>query len=315
MIRKKDIGKRGPTMLALSAGGDRGAVLVGMLHGMYLSKGKERVDWNLIAGISAGAIVGSLISQTLPETFDKSMEHAKDLFELGGFHVVEPHTRLGFYVNAIDALWYHKSLYNNTPMVKLVEDNFNESMCFTPLKVGAYNKDLCEYETFSDNLQEAIVASASVPIVFPAMKIGTHHYYDGGMRHMIPVQEIFEFIEANEVCTVDVLVCYPINCYELFFKAMTPEGFLPLIEESFRVMTDQMLSTLSNDLRRIADFLGIEYDELREKPCNSFQKDGVTINIFSPDDAVYTNFTNIKPEEMKNMYTGGKRVVMDFYSI
>ena len=96
---------------------------------------------------------------------------------------------------------------------------------------------------------------------------------------------------------------------------MTPEGFLPLIEESFRVMTDQMLSTLSNDLRRIADFLEIEYDELREKPCNTFQKDGVTINIFSPDDAVYTNFTNIKPEEMKNMYTGGKRVVMDFYSI
>ena len=315
MIRRKDFSVNGPTMLAMSAGGDRGAVLVGMLHGLYLSKGKERVDWHLIAGISAGAIVGGLISQTLPETFDQCMEHAKDLFELGGFHVVEPHTSLGFYINALDALWYHKSMYNNTPMVKLVEENFNESLCFTPLKVGAYNKDLCEYETFSDNLQEAIVASASVPIVFPAVKIGAHHYFDGGMRHIIPVKEIFEFIKENERCTVDVMICYPINCYELFFKATTPEGFLPLIEESIRVMTDQMLSTLSNDLRRIADFLEIEYEELRQNPCNTFHKGGVTINIFSPDDATYTNFTNIKPEEMRNMYNGGKRIVMDFYSI
>ena len=92
----------------------------------------------------------------------------------------------------------------------------------------------------------------------------------------------------------------------------TPEGFLPLIEESFRVMTDQMLSTLSNDLRRIADFLEIEYDVLRQKPCNTFHKGGVTINIFSPDDATYTNFTNIKPDEMRNMYKGGKRIVMEF---
>ena len=82
-------------MLALSAGGDRGAVLVGMLHGMYRVLGREGVDWKEIAGISAGAVVGALVSNTIPETFDTKMESAKDLFELGGFHVVAPHTRWG----------------------------------------------------------------------------------------------------------------------------------------------------------------------------------------------------------------------------
>ena len=82
-------GPTGPRLSALSAGGDRGAVLVGMLHGLYRIEGRERVNWRQIAGISAGAIVGGLVSQTLPETFDSKMEHAKDLFELGGFHVVQ----------------------------------------------------------------------------------------------------------------------------------------------------------------------------------------------------------------------------------
>lgn len=307
------IHQSGPRLLALSAGGDRGAVLVGMLHGLYRVGGRNRVDWREIAGISAGAIVGGLVSQTLPETFDQKMEHAKDLFELGGFHVVEPHTRWGFYINAIDALWYYDSLYSNAPMCKLIDENFNENLSFTKLKVGAYNKDTCEYETFTDNLQTAIVASASVPIVFPAVQIGSHKYQDGGMRHIIPVEEIFEFIKEHPSgCEIDVMICYPINCYELFFKATTPVGYLPLIEESFRVMTDQMLSTLNNDLKEIARFLEISPEDIREKACNTFRKDNIAIHIFSPDDAVYTNFTDIKPSEMKNMYDGGKRVVMEY---
>lgn len=108
------------------------------------------------------------------------------------------------------------------------------------------------------------------------------------------------------------MICYPINCFELFFKAMTPEGYYPLIEESFRCMTAQMLGTLTNDLTKLADFLGISFEEIREKPCNSFYKDGVMINLFSHDDATYTNFTDIKPEEMKMMYDGGKRVIMEY---
>lgn len=303
---------RTPTMLALSAGGDRGAVLVGLLHGMYLVKGKMRTDWYQIAGISAGALVGALVSQTIPETFDKQMEKAKDLFEIGGFHVVSPHTRWGFVINAIDAMLYYDSLYENEPMRKLLEQNFNEGIMFTPMRVGAYNRDKCEYETFDSNHREAILASTSVPIVYPPVKIGNYHYQDGGMRHIIPVPEIFEFIEEHPNCIIDVMVCYPINCYELFFKATTPEGYYPLIEESFRLITHQMLHTLTNDLKDLARYLGIEYDEIRDKPCNTFKKNGVTINIFSPDDAAYTNFTDIKPEEMKCMYDGAKRVITEY---
>lgn len=301
-----------PRMLALSAGGDRGAVLVGLLHGMYRVCGKERTDWKEIAGISAGALVGCLVSQTIPETFDQQMEKAKDLFEIGGFHVVSPHTRWGFIINALDALLYYNSLYTNEPMRKLLEENFSELRMFTPLRVGAYNRDKCEYETFDGDFTNAILASTSVPIVYPPIKIGNSHYQDGGMRHIIPVPEIFEFIEKNDDCTIDVMVCYPINCYELFFKATTPEGYYPLIEESFRLITHQMLHTLTNDLKELARYIGIDYDEIRAKPCNTFTKGNVVINIFSPNDAAYTNFTDIKASEMKCMYDGAKRIITEY---
>ena len=299
-------------LLALSAGGDRGAVLVGMLHGIYRVGGRDRVDWTQVSGISAGAIVGSLVSQTLPETFDSKMEHAKDLFELGGFHVVQPHTNWGFYINAIDALWYYDSLYSNAPMRKIIKENFNPELCFIPLTVGAYNKDTCEYETFDKKLEEAVVASASVPIIFPPITIGKHKYQDGALRHIIPVKEIYAFIKKHPKCEIDVCICYPINSYEKFFKAMTPEGCLPLIEESIRVMTDQMLSILNKDLRELATFLGISFEEIRKQPCNSFKKDEVVVHIYSPDDATFTSFTNIKSDEMKRMYQSGKRIVIDY---
>ena len=301
-------------MLALSAGGDRGAVLVGMLHGMYRVLGREGVDWKEIAGISAGAVVGALVSNTIPETFDTKMESAKDLFELGGFHVVAPHTRWGFLINSLDALFYYDSLYNNEPMKKILSDNFSENLMFTKLRVGAYNRDKCCYETFDSNFHKAILASAAVPIVYPPVEIDGCKYQDGGMRHIIPVEEIMEFIRAEDGCEIDVLICYPINCFELFFKATTPEGYYPLIEESFRCMTDQMLHTLTNDLKFLANYLGIRFDDITHKSCNTFRKGNVIINIFSPEDAVYTNFTNIKPEEMANMYKGGKTVVMEYLS-
>jgi hypothetical protein len=303
-----------PKMLALSAGGDRGAVLVGLLHGMYLKCGKSSVKWKEIAGISAGALVGAIVSQTTPDTFDTEMERAKDLFEIGGFHVVSPHSRWGSVMNAFSSVLYYDSMYTNEPMQELLEENFDVNSMYIPLKVGAYNRDTCEYETFDDNYHDAILASTSVPLVYPPVKIGRYEYQDGGLRHIIPVEEIFEFIRHNSECTIDVMICYPINCYELFFKATTPQGYYPLIAESFRFITDQMLGTLTNDLKLLAQFLDIDYEKIRAKPCNTFYKDQVTINIFSPDDAVYTSFTNIQAFEMKNMYDGGRRIIMEYLS-
>ena len=300
-------------LLALSGGGDRGAVLVGMLHGVYRALGKDAVKWDQIAGISAGAIVGALVSQTTPYDFDKRMEHARDLFESGGFHVVSPHVNLGYFTNMVNALLYHDSIYSNEAMRTLISDNYNVANEMIHLQVGMYNKGTCEYETYEGRSKEdAIIASASVPIIFPPVNINGKMYTDGGSRHMIPVEEVFEFVEKNkgETILVDMMICYPINCPELFFSMTTPKSTYPLIEEMFHLITDQMLNVMYNDLRDLARYLDISFEELTEKPCNTFITESVTIRIFSPDDGRYSNFTAIDPKEMADMYKSGKRVAM-----
>ncbi len=302
-------------LLALSGGGDRGAVLVGMLHGVYRALGKDAVKWDQIAGISAGAIVGALVSQTTPYDFDKRMEHARDLFESGGFHVVTPHINLGYFANMVNALMYHDSIYSNEAMRTLISDNYDIANELIHLQVGMYNKGTCEYETYEGPKKEdAIIASAAVPIIFPPVNINGKMYSDGGSRHMIPVEEVFEFIEKNKGDTilVDLMICYPINSPELFFNMTTPKTSYPLIEEMFHLITDQMLNVMYNDLRELARYLDIPFEELTEKPCNTFITEDVTIRLFSPDDGRYSNFTAIDPKEMENMYKSGKRVAMDF---
>ena len=299
-------------LLALSSGGDRGAVLIGMLHGMYQTVGKKRCQWTQISGISAGSIVGALVSQTTPETFDIVMERARDMFELGGFHVVQPHTRWGTMVNAIDAMMYYSSLYSNEALIKLIDEQFSEDLMITPLTCGAYNKDTCEYETFTENLNRAIVASASVPIVFPPLEINGQSYQDGAMRHIIPVREIIEFLKSNRVCEVDVMICYPVSNRKEFFAANTPTGYLPLLEELFRTITDQMLSTMLNDLQLLANYLEVDVNELWRYPCNTVKKNGQTIRIYSPKNAKFTTFTDIQKEQMEEMYNDGKTAVQEY---
>eukprot|EP00945_MAST-04E_sp_MAST-4E-sp1_P008742 g8742.t1 len=108
------------------------------------------------------------------------------------------------------------------------------------------------------------------------------------------------------------MVCYPISNRHKFFAANTPTGYLPLLEEFFRTITDQMLSTMLNDLQLLADYLEVDVNELWRDPCNTVKKNGQTINIYSPKNAKFTTFTDIQKEEMEEMYNDGKSAIQEY---
>jgi len=56
------------SFLALSGGGDRGCVLVGILDELHEMKGELEIQWEECAGISAGALTAAMVSQTTNET-------------------------------------------------------------------------------------------------------------------------------------------------------------------------------------------------------------------------------------------------------
>ena len=115
------------SFLAMSGGGDRGCVLVGILDELHEIKGEMEIGWDECAGISAGALTAAMVSQTNNETFGDMVKLLKNIFLQGGFHVVDAWVYGGQVINMLDALLYHESIFQNTPMKTLIQKHFTDN--------------------------------------------------------------------------------------------------------------------------------------------------------------------------------------------
>lgn len=306
------------SFLAMSGGGDRGCVLVGILDELHEMKGETEIGWDQCAGISAGALTAAMISQTDVKTFRKTIKTLKDIFLQGGFHVVESWVYGGQVINMLDALIYHESIYQSTPMKNLIDQHFDVNKIVRPFSVGAYNKTLCKYETFRSkddvkDIKRAVLASAAVPVVLPSVQIDGYKYEDGGMRHLIPVIEIQEWLNKTKGPKhVDVLVCFPINNYELFMKMTVPNTAYPLINNTVRSMCDVMLQQMQTDLKALSDMVNVSYEVFTSNNCCEFTNGDLTIRVLSPADGEFTSFIHMKPETSMKLFESGARAVREY---
>jgi NTE family protein len=51
-------------------------------------------------------------------------------------------------------------------------------------------------------LAEGIIASASIPVVFPAVRLGDEHYVDGGAREILPLALAFHHLDTEQIFAV-----------------------------------------------------------------------------------------------------------------
>ena len=305
------------TFLALSGGGDRGCVLVGMLDELHEMKGEQEIGWEEVAGISAGALVSAMVAQTTAKTFRNMILNLKKIFLSGGFHVVEPWIYGGQVLNMMDALLFHESIFQNSAMLKLINENFQTKNIERKFSVGVYNKTLCRYETFESNeeknMTNAILASASVPVILPSVNIDSYLYEDGGMRHLLPINEIENWVNKTQGKKhIDVLMCFPINNYETFMKMCVPETGYSIINNAMRTMSDVMLQTMENDLVRLGKLVNKNYEEVTKSNCSEFSHNDLTIRILSPEDGEYTSFIHMSPKSSMKLFQSGAKAVRDY---
>ena len=304
------------SFLALSGGGDRGCVLVGILDELHEIKGKHEIRWDECAGISAGALTAAMISQTNTKTFNNMINILKNIFLQGGFHVVESWVYGGQVLNMLDALLWHESVFQNTPMKNLIEKYFKQENVQRPFSVGTYNKSLCRYESFdskNNNIKDAILASASVPVILPSVQINENTYEDGGIRHMFPIVEIEQWVNRTKGPKhVDVCMCFPVNNYKLFMKMCVPETGYAIINSAVRTMSDIMLQTMENDLRRLASLVDTTYENITKSNCGEFTYNDLTIRILSPADGEYTSFIHMNPKSSMKLFESGARAVREY---
>jgi len=171
--------------IAFGGGGTRGYYHAGVLKRLLELGYKPQI----VSGTSVGSIVAAMYAAGLSV---ESMQAAFSALALKDF--LEPRLPKQY-------------LTDSKPLRKILENTlkaktFEELEC--PLKIIATCLESSKEVIFEKGpLIDAIIASCSVPVVFPPVKIEGKHYVDGGVIRNVPVSVIRE--ECKRVFAVNLI--------------------------------------------------------------------------------------------------------------
>jgi NTE family protein len=223
--------------LILSGGGARGAFQVGAEKYAREVKGYQ---WDIIAGVSVGALNGAMLAM---HRYTRLMEIWENISNeqvyTGGFNLP----------SVIKLLFGVKSFYGNEPLQKMMKQEFEAGRVIDDLHVGAVSLISGEYVGFTKEFLElpsAILASASIPVIWPPVDISPEHpaMVDGGVRNKSPVGDVLE-LEPDEIVIINcsaqkpsILPNAPANVLSIGMRAldlMQNEIFVSDMKEFLRI--------------------------------------------------------------------------------
>ena len=155
--------------LVLSGGGIKGAAHIGMLKALK----KHNIEPTIVAGTSAGAIVGAMYTANLDE------ETMLDYF-----------TGTGIF-NPVNYTWKKPGLINTDALEKVLLKIFPENSfeaLHRPLHIVATLITLARQKVFSSGeLVKPLLASACFPVVFAPESLNSYNTFD-----MFKIKEVYE---------------------------------------------------------------------------------------------------------------------------
>jgi len=177
--------------IALSGGGVKGFAHLGVLKALE----EKGIEADILAGISAGAIVGSFIAAGKKPAAVMELINESDFFDFAKLGI--PDRGLFTLDNMTDNL--EKSLGVKT---------FEELKI--PFYIGVANIEKARMEYFnSGELVKIIQASSSIPVLFSPVEINGDLYVDGGLFENLPVNPLVN--KCDKLIAVNVM---PVNLEE-----------------------------------------------------------------------------------------------------
>lgn len=175
------------TAFVLSGGASLGAVQAGMLRALY----ERGVEPDLIVGTSVGALNGAFIASRppAPATADDLAELWRGVSRWDVFPL-NPLTGFFGFFGARDHLVSDRGLR------KLVAGNLDlEALQESPIPLHVITTDLLsgrELRLSRGDALEAVIASAAIPGVFPAVERDGRLLIDGGVANNTPIVDAIE---------------------------------------------------------------------------------------------------------------------------
>jgi len=177
--------------IALSGGGVKGFAHLGVLKALE----EKGIEADVLAGVSAGAIVGSFIAAGKKPLEVMELINESDFFDFAKLSL--PDRGIFTLDNMTENL--EKSLG-----IKSFEE------LKIPFYVGAANLGKARMEYFSEgDLIKIIQASSSIPVLFSPVEINGELYVDGGLFENLPVNPLLD--KCDILIAVNVM---PVNLNE-----------------------------------------------------------------------------------------------------
>lgn len=174
--------------LALSGGGVKAFCHAGVLKALE----EKGIRPDVISGVSAGGVVAALYADGYSPDSILSMFRKQSFFN---------YYRFSFPDGGLLSLRGFKEFLDTTLHAKTFEE------LSIPLKIIATDFDSGRTVVFEKgDLVDALVASCSVPMLFPPYKINGVNYVDGGVLQNLPASEI-----RNDCKVLIGVNCGPIN--------------------------------------------------------------------------------------------------------
>jgi NTE family protein len=175
--------KKGKVALCLSGGGARGFAHVGAIQALM----EENIHFDIVAGTSAGALVGSLYAGGISPKAIMDYAQNLDLKDVKSGFILKP---------------------DNAENIAKLVSHFLGNKTFDQLDIPFYAvaTDLVTARQIildSGIVSTAVSASCAVPLAFKPVVMGEMHLVDGGLLNNIPA-DVCRMMGADYVITVDV---------------------------------------------------------------------------------------------------------------
>jgi len=184
MAWSRRVSKPERTAIVLGGGGVRGAVEIGMIRAIL----EAGIRPDLVVGTSIGAINGAMIAKDPTLGVIDTLLHAWTSPEANAVYGSSLLTQMSRLVKT------KTHLNSHGPLRRLLEASLGEASRFEDLEVplqvvAASIEHAAEHVFDSGPLIPAILASASVPGLFPPMQVDGEHFIDGGIVNSIPIEQ------------------------------------------------------------------------------------------------------------------------------
>lgn len=225
--------------LVLAAGGEKGAYHAGAMQ--VLLESMENPGWDIIAGTSVGAVTAFYVAQFMRSEAEDAVKSVQDLWlDIKTKDIYKRWCPFG----KAHGLW-KAAMYDSRPLRKTLGkkvDLDKVAASDVDLRIGTVDRDTGAYEVFgkdSTDLLDAVVGSASIPVLFLPSNVNGSWKVDGGLRNASPIKAAIKAGATH----VDLIMLHPSD--STMTKMDDPNAF-DMISRTIDVL---LAEVIDDDLR------------------------------------------------------------------